>query len=153
MSCTVGCSISDAGKLTSKTKHTKGGRCIAVTLSSYWWREALSTLYSLFIYLCLNAAKWNETKDKWFLEFLSTYACAGLRLCNVGVLSEVASINWRFSNWDSLCICVRSRQFNFVLFTLISFFCILMLEPSRFFTFSCKSYWSLSCLASAIVLS
>ena len=26
----------------------------------------------LFIYLCLNAAKRNETKDKWFLEFPST---------------------------------------------------------------------------------
>lgn len=31
----------------------------------------------LFIYLCLNAAKRNETKDKWFLEFLSTGAFVG----------------------------------------------------------------------------
>ena len=39
----------------------------------------------LFIYLSLNEAKRHETKDKWFLEFLSTYACAGMRLCKVGV--------------------------------------------------------------------
>ena len=31
----------------------------------------------LFIYLCLNAAKRNETKDKWFLEFPSTGAFVG----------------------------------------------------------------------------
>ena len=32
---------------------------------------------NLFIYLCLNAAKRNETKDKWFLEFPSTGAFVG----------------------------------------------------------------------------
>ena len=31
----------------------------------------------LFIYLCLNVAKRNETKDKWFLEFPSTSAFVG----------------------------------------------------------------------------
>ena len=31
----------------------------------------------LFIYLCPNAAKRNETKDKWFLEFPSTGAFVG----------------------------------------------------------------------------
>ena len=31
----------------------------------------------LLIYLCLNAAKRNETKDKWFLEFPSTGAFVG----------------------------------------------------------------------------
>ena len=31
----------------------------------------------LFIYLCLNAAKRNETKDKWVLEFPSTGAFVG----------------------------------------------------------------------------
>ena len=31
----------------------------------------------LFNYLCLNAAKRNETKDKWFLEFPSTGAFVG----------------------------------------------------------------------------
>ena len=31
----------------------------------------------LFIHLCLNAAKHNETKDKWFLEFPSTGAFVG----------------------------------------------------------------------------
>ena len=34
-------------------------------------------LSKLFIYLCLNAAKHNETKDKWFLEFPSTGAFVG----------------------------------------------------------------------------
>ena len=34
-------------------------------------------IQELFIYLCLNAAKRNETKDKWFLEFPSTGAFAG----------------------------------------------------------------------------
>ena len=34
-------------------------------------------LSKLFIYLCLNAAKRNETKDKWFLEFPSTGAFVG----------------------------------------------------------------------------
>ena len=33
--------------------------------------------YKLFIYLCLNAAKCNETKDKCFLEFPSTGAFVG----------------------------------------------------------------------------
>ena len=31
----------------------------------------------LLIYLCLNAAKRNETKDKWFLEFPSAGAFVG----------------------------------------------------------------------------
>ena len=31
----------------------------------------------LFIYLCLNVAKRNETNDKWFLEFPSTSAFVG----------------------------------------------------------------------------
>ena len=34
-------------------------------------------VYKLFIYLCLNVAKRNETKDKWFLEFPSTSAFVG----------------------------------------------------------------------------
>ena len=34
-------------------------------------------LSKLFIYLCLNVAKRNETKDKWFLEFPSTSAFVG----------------------------------------------------------------------------
>ena len=33
--------------------------------------------YQFFIYLCLNAAKRNERKDKWFLEFPSTGAFVG----------------------------------------------------------------------------
>ena len=35
------------------------------------------TVNTLFIYLCLNVAKRNETKDKWFLEFPSTSAFVG----------------------------------------------------------------------------
>ena len=34
-------------------------------------------LCDLFIYLCLKAAKRNETKDKWLLEFTSTGAFVG----------------------------------------------------------------------------
>jgi len=33
--------------------------------------------FELFIYLCLNAAKRNETKHKWFLEFPSTGVLVG----------------------------------------------------------------------------
>ena len=36
-----------------------------------------AALHELFIYLCLNVAKRNETKDKWFLEFPSTSAFVG----------------------------------------------------------------------------
>ena len=39
------------------------------------WQK--STGKELFIYLCLNVAKRNETKDKWFLEFPSTSAFVG----------------------------------------------------------------------------
>ena len=46
-----------------------------------------------FIYLCLNKAKRNETKDKWFLEFPSTRACAGMRLCRASAICKVVSIN------------------------------------------------------------
>ena len=42
-------------------------------LSVFWVRG----IQELFIYLCLNAAKRNETKDKWFLEFPSTGAFVG----------------------------------------------------------------------------
>ena len=99
----------------------------------------------LLIYLCLNGAKRNETKYKWFLKFLSTCACVGMRLFSVGALCKVANINWRF------------RLVRFIVDLFSKLFCVLQIPFSvylclnlgdLFFTFCCKVF----SLTSAITL-